>query len=150
MRSSSSSKHVSSSSATPSSSYSLLQPLVPEVKEMSSGYTRLSANPMVGEREPPHTQAARCLPASSPKLPSPCPATNTRREGLIVGMSTGSLCSQHLFSAQAAGLRCCLQRHLLGAASALFLGLLVCCLVKNDAGSTDGEGEVFLHLNYFL
>ncbi|KAM3598320.1 uncharacterized protein V6R79_016692 [Siganus canaliculatus] len=43
---SSSSKHVSSSSATPSSSYSLLQPLVPEVKEMSSGYTRLSANPM--------------------------------------------------------------------------------------------------------
>lgn len=47
MRSSSSNKHVSSSSATPSSSYSLLQPLVPEVKEMSSGYTRLSANPMV-------------------------------------------------------------------------------------------------------
>lgn len=46
MRSSSSNKHVSSSSATPSSSYSLLQPLVPEVKEMSSGYTRLSANPM--------------------------------------------------------------------------------------------------------
>ncbi|XP_070838118.1 zinc finger protein 646-like isoform X5 [Chaetodon trifascialis] len=45
MRSSSSNKHVSSS-ATPSSSYSLLQPLVPEVKEMSSGYTRLSANPM--------------------------------------------------------------------------------------------------------
>lgn len=47
MRTSSSNKHVSSSSATPSSSYSLLQPLVPEVKEMSSGYTRLSANPMV-------------------------------------------------------------------------------------------------------
>ncbi|XP_056258432.1 zinc finger protein 646-like isoform X2 [Seriola aureovittata] len=47
MRSSSSNKHVSSSSATPSSSYSLLQPLVPEVKEMSSGYTRLSANPMM-------------------------------------------------------------------------------------------------------
>ncbi|XP_026206802.1 zinc finger protein 646-like isoform X3 [Anabas testudineus] len=46
MRSSTSNKHVSSSSATPSSSYSLLQPLVPEVKEMSSGYTRLSANPM--------------------------------------------------------------------------------------------------------
>ncbi|AWP18358.1 putative zinc finger protein 384-like [Scophthalmus maximus] len=46
MRSSSSNKHVSSSSAAPSSSYSLLQPLVPEVKEMSSGYTRLSANPM--------------------------------------------------------------------------------------------------------
>ncbi|XP_070778641.1 uncharacterized protein [Enoplosus armatus] len=46
MRSSSSNKHVSSSSATPSSSYSLLQPLLPEVKEMSSGYTRLSANPM--------------------------------------------------------------------------------------------------------
>ncbi|XP_038547980.1 zinc finger protein 646-like isoform X2 [Micropterus salmoides] len=46
MRSSSSNKHVSSSNATPSSSYSLLQPLVPEVKEMSSGYTRLSANPM--------------------------------------------------------------------------------------------------------
>ncbi|XP_026181424.1 zinc finger protein 646-like isoform X4 [Mastacembelus armatus] len=46
MRSSSSNKHVASSSATPSSSYSLLQPLVPEVKEMSSGYTRLSANPM--------------------------------------------------------------------------------------------------------
>ncbi|TWW69400.1 hypothetical protein D4764_18G0002060 [Takifugu flavidus] len=46
MRSSSSNKHVSSSSATPSSSYSLLQPLVPEVKEMSSGYTRLSANSM--------------------------------------------------------------------------------------------------------
>lgn len=46
MRSSSSNKHISSSSATPSSSYSLLQPLVPEVKELSSGYTRLSANPM--------------------------------------------------------------------------------------------------------
>ncbi|KAG7221982.1 hypothetical protein INR49_028265 [Caranx melampygus] len=46
MRSSSSNKHVSSSTATPSSSYPLLQPLVPEVKEMSSGYTRLSANPM--------------------------------------------------------------------------------------------------------
>ncbi|XP_033969610.1 zinc finger protein 646-like isoform X2 [Trematomus bernacchii] len=46
MRSSSSNKHISSSSAPPSSSYSLLQPLVPEVKEMSSGYTRLSANPM--------------------------------------------------------------------------------------------------------
>ncbi|XP_029014870.1 zinc finger protein 646-like isoform X2 [Betta splendens] len=46
MRTSSSSKHVSTSSAAPSSSYSLLQPLVPEVKEMSSGYTRLSANPM--------------------------------------------------------------------------------------------------------
>ncbi|XP_034046579.1 zinc finger protein 646-like isoform X1 [Thalassophryne amazonica] len=43
---SSSSKHATSSSATPSSSYSLLQPLVPEVKEMSSGYTRLNANPM--------------------------------------------------------------------------------------------------------
>ncbi|XP_029997199.1 zinc finger protein 646-like isoform X3 [Sphaeramia orbicularis] len=46
MRSSSSNKHVSSSATAPSSSYSLLQPLVPEVKEMSSGYTRLSANPM--------------------------------------------------------------------------------------------------------
>nr|XP_020507251.1 zinc finger protein 646-like isoform X1 [Labrus bergylta] len=46
MRSSSSNKHHSSSGSTPSSSYSLLQPLVPEVKEMSSGYTRLSANPM--------------------------------------------------------------------------------------------------------
>ncbi|KAF1380132.1 hypothetical protein PFLUV_G00183330 [Perca fluviatilis] len=46
MRSTSSNKHISSSSATPSSSYSLLQPLVPEVKELSSGYTRLSANPM--------------------------------------------------------------------------------------------------------
>ncbi|XP_013879754.1 zinc finger protein 646 isoform X1 [Austrofundulus limnaeus] len=46
MRSSSSNKHVPSSSAAPSSSYSLLQPLVPEVKEMNSGYTRLSANPM--------------------------------------------------------------------------------------------------------
>ncbi|XP_021163167.2 zinc finger protein 646 isoform X6 [Fundulus heteroclitus] len=45
MRSSSTNKHVPSS-ATPSSSYSLLQPLVPEVKEMNSGYTRLSANPM--------------------------------------------------------------------------------------------------------
>uniref|UniRef100_A0A1A8IW93 Zinc finger protein 646 n=1 Tax=Nothobranchius kuhntae TaxID=321403 RepID=A0A1A8IW93_NOTKU len=46
MRGSSSNKHVPSSSATSSSSYSLLQPLVPEVKEMNSGYTRLSANPM--------------------------------------------------------------------------------------------------------
>ncbi|TDH03417.1 hypothetical protein EPR50_G00163890 [Perca flavescens] len=46
MRSTSSNKHISSSSGTPSSSYSLLQPLVPEVKELSSGYTRLSANPM--------------------------------------------------------------------------------------------------------
>ncbi|KAM4717593.1 uncharacterized protein FYW61_017624 isoform 6-T6 [Anableps anableps] len=46
MRSSSTNKHVPPSSATPSSSYSLLQPLVPEVKEMNSGYTRLSANPM--------------------------------------------------------------------------------------------------------
>ncbi|XP_054615960.1 zinc finger protein 135-like isoform X1 [Dunckerocampus dactyliophorus] len=46
MRTSSSSKHISSSSSTSTSSYSLLQPLVPEVKEMSSGYTRLSANPM--------------------------------------------------------------------------------------------------------
>lgn len=71
---SSSSKHVSSSSATPSSSYPLLQPLVPEVKEMSSGYTRLSANPMVGER-PPH-----CLPASRPppSLP-PCLLTPAER-----------------------------------------------------------------------
>ncbi|KAM9745782.1 uncharacterized protein ACNS7B_010009 isoform 1-T1 [Menidia menidia] len=46
MRSSTSNKHVPSSSANPSSSYSLLQPLVPDVKEISSGYTRLSANPM--------------------------------------------------------------------------------------------------------
>ncbi|XP_007575700.1 PREDICTED: zinc finger protein 652-B-like isoform X4 [Poecilia mexicana] len=46
MRSSSSNKHVPPPSAAPSSSYSLLQPLVPEVKEMNSGYTRLSANPM--------------------------------------------------------------------------------------------------------
>lgn len=64
MRSSSSNKHVSSSSATPSSSYSLLQPLVPEVKEMSSGYTRLSANSMVGERStthPPSALLASCL-----------------------------------------------------------------------------------------
>lgn len=60
MRSSSSNKHVSSSSATPSSSYSLLQPLVPEVKEMSSGYTRLSANSMVGERTSTHPPSALC------------------------------------------------------------------------------------------
>lgn len=60
MRSSSSNKHVSSSNATPSSSYSLLQPLVPEVKEMSSGYTRLSANPMVGERTATHPPFAVC------------------------------------------------------------------------------------------
>uniref|UniRef100_A0A3Q2YRT3 Zinc finger protein 835-like n=1 Tax=Hippocampus comes TaxID=109280 RepID=A0A3Q2YRT3_HIPCM len=46
MRSSTSSKHISSSSTTAPSSYSLLQPLVPEVKEMSLGYTRLSANLM--------------------------------------------------------------------------------------------------------
>lgn len=46
MRSSSTNKHVPPSSATPSSSYSLLQPLLPEVKEMNLGYTRLSANPM--------------------------------------------------------------------------------------------------------
>lgn len=60
MRSSSSSKHISSSSATPSSSYSLLQPLVPEVKEMSLGYTRLSANPMVGERTATRPPSAVC------------------------------------------------------------------------------------------
>ncbi|CAF87579.1 unnamed protein product [Tetraodon nigroviridis] len=60
MRSSSSNKHVSSSSAAPSSSYSLLQPLVPEVKEMSSGYTRLSANSMVGERTSTHPPSALC------------------------------------------------------------------------------------------
>lgn len=59
MRSSSSNKHVSSSAA-PSSSYSLLQPLVPEVKEMSSGYTRLSANPMVGEITATHPPSAVC------------------------------------------------------------------------------------------
>ncbi|XP_031726998.1 zinc finger protein 483-like isoform X5 [Anarrhichthys ocellatus] len=53
MRSSSSNKHISSS-ATPSSSYSLLQPLVPEVKELSSGYTRLSANPMALYPFSPH------------------------------------------------------------------------------------------------
>lgn len=49
----SSSKLVSSPSpAPPSSSYSLLQPLVqPEVKEMSSGYTRLSANPMTKHQD---------------------------------------------------------------------------------------------------
>ncbi|XP_061604182.1 zinc finger protein 646-like isoform X4 [Phyllopteryx taeniolatus] len=46
MRSSTSSKHISSSSTTATSSYSLLQPLVPEVKEMSLGYTRLSTNLM--------------------------------------------------------------------------------------------------------
>ncbi|XP_061555608.1 zinc finger protein 646-like isoform X1 [Phycodurus eques] len=45
MRSSTSSKHISSST-TATSSYSLLQPLVPEVKEMSLGYTRLSTNLM--------------------------------------------------------------------------------------------------------
>ncbi|XP_077590797.1 uncharacterized protein LOC144208692 isoform X1 [Stigmatopora nigra] len=45
MRSSTSSKHISSST-TATSSYSLLQPLVPEVKEMNLGYTRLSANLM--------------------------------------------------------------------------------------------------------
>ena len=60
MRSSSSNKHVSSSSAAPSSSYSLLQPLVPEVKEMSSGYTRLSANSMVGERTTTRSPSALC------------------------------------------------------------------------------------------
>lgn len=47
---SSSSKHVSSPSPAPSS-YSLLQPMVPEVKEMSSGYTRLSANPMTKHQD---------------------------------------------------------------------------------------------------
>ncbi|XP_029946179.1 zinc finger protein 646-like isoform X2 [Salarias fasciatus] len=58
MRSSSSNKHVSSSSASSSSSsYSLLQPLVPEVKELSSGYTRLSANPM-----PKHQDAFSLAP----------------------------------------------------------------------------------------
>ncbi|XP_038123503.1 zinc finger protein 646-like isoform X6 [Cyprinodon tularosa] len=46
MRSSSTNKHAPPPNAAPSSSYSLLQPLVPEVKEMNSGYTRLSANPM--------------------------------------------------------------------------------------------------------
>ncbi|XP_041826770.1 zinc finger protein 646-like isoform X2 [Melanotaenia boesemani] len=63
MRSSSSNKHVSSSSATPSSSYSLLQPLVPEVKEISSGYTRLSANPMIlpGDHPLLHTLPSRPL-----------------------------------------------------------------------------------------
>lgn len=82
MRSSSSNKHISSSGAAPSSSYSLLQPLVPEVKELSSGYTRLSANPMVGEScrrrnsplplprpttlTPTIPPAARCLAVSSP------------------------------------------------------------------------------------
>lgn len=60
MRSSSSNKHVSSSSTTPSSSYSLLQPLVPEVKEMSSGYTRLSANAMVGEGAATRLSPANC------------------------------------------------------------------------------------------
>ncbi|XP_077474401.1 uncharacterized protein LOC144088063 isoform X3 [Stigmatopora argus] len=50
MRSSTSSKHISSSSTTATSSYSLLQPLVPEVKEMNLGYTRLSANLMVGKK----------------------------------------------------------------------------------------------------
>ncbi|XP_077591439.1 uncharacterized protein LOC144209100 isoform X2 [Stigmatopora nigra] len=49
MRSSTSSKHISSST-TATSSYSLLQPLVPEVKEMNLGYTRLSANLMVGKK----------------------------------------------------------------------------------------------------
>ncbi|XP_078140939.1 uncharacterized protein LOC144539506 [Centroberyx gerrardi] len=48
MRSSSSNKHASSSNSSSTTSYSLLQPLVPEVKEMvGSPYTRLNAsNPM--------------------------------------------------------------------------------------------------------
>ncbi|MEQ2272107.1 hypothetical protein XENORESO_014795 [Xenotaenia resolanae] len=70
MRSSSTNKHVPPSSATPSS-YSLLQPLVPEVKEMNSGYTRLSANPMVGECH--HTSAFCSLLA--PCLLPVCPLT---------------------------------------------------------------------------
>ncbi|CAG5898893.1 unnamed protein product [Menidia menidia] len=66
MRSSTSNKHVPSSSANPSS-YSLLQPLVPDVKEISSGYTRLSANPMVG-------QSASCA-AQGPLDPGPAGPT---------------------------------------------------------------------------
>ncbi|XP_036944234.1 zinc finger protein 646-like isoform X4 [Acanthopagrus latus] len=87
MRSSSSNKHVSSSSATPSSSYSLLQPLVPEVKEMSSGYTRLSANPMPKHQDTFSLASQRPLttinpighslhPNGAPTLkPSPVPRT---------------------------------------------------------------------------
>ncbi|XP_061568106.1 zinc finger protein 646-like [Cololabis saira] len=86
MRSSSSNKHVSSSSATPSSSYSLLQPLVPEVKEMSSGYTRLSANPMPKHQDTFSLASQRPLtinpighslhPNGAPSLkPSPVPRT---------------------------------------------------------------------------
>lgn len=87
MRSSSSNKHVSSSSATPSSSYSLLQPLVPEVKEMSSGYTRLSANPMAKHQDAFSLAPQRPLttinplghalhPNGAPTLkPSPVPRT---------------------------------------------------------------------------
>uniref|UniRef100_A0A3P9HRE9 C2H2-type domain-containing protein n=1 Tax=Oryzias latipes TaxID=8090 RepID=A0A3P9HRE9_ORYLA len=57
MRGSASNKHVSPGGGAPSSSYSLLQPLVSEVKEMSPGYTRLSANPM-----PKHQDAFSLAP----------------------------------------------------------------------------------------
>ncbi|KAM4531650.1 uncharacterized protein PAE49_023795 isoform 3-T3 [Odontesthes bonariensis] len=87
MRSSTSNKHVTSSSATPSSSYSLLQPLVPEVKEISSGYTRLSANPMPKHQDTFSLAPQRPLttinpighslhPNGAPSLkPSPVPRT---------------------------------------------------------------------------
>ncbi|KAL6103606.1 uncharacterized protein ACO6RY_02965 [Pungitius sinensis] len=86
MRSSSSNKHISSSGAAPSSSYSLLQPLVPEVKELSSGYTRLSANPMPKHQDTFSLAPQRPLtinpighslhPNGAPTLkPSPVPRT---------------------------------------------------------------------------
>jgi len=76
MRSGSSSKHPSSSNA---SSYSLLQPLVPEVKDMGSAYTRLNAsNPMVGERAafPRHrpTGLPSCLLPTLSTILTPAPA----------------------------------------------------------------------------
>ncbi|KAM8845740.1 uncharacterized protein AB9W97_000738 isoform 4-T4 [Spinachia spinachia] len=85
MRSSSSNKHISSGAA-PSSSYSLLQPLVPEVKELSSGYTRLSANPMPKHQDTFSLAPQRPLtinpighslhPNGAPTLkPSPVPRT---------------------------------------------------------------------------
>ncbi|KAM8824588.1 uncharacterized protein ACB058_020808 isoform 2-T2 [Synchiropus picturatus] len=83
---SSSKQHVSSSSGA-SSSYSLLHPLVPEVKEMSSGYTRLSANPMPKHQDTFSLAPQRPLttinpiahslhPSAAPTLkPSPVPRT---------------------------------------------------------------------------
>ncbi|KAJ0001056.1 hypothetical protein NQD34_006076 [Periophthalmus magnuspinnatus] len=66
MRSSSKLVSSSASPAPSSSSYSLLQPLVPEVKEMSQGYTRLSANPMAKHQDTFSLAPQRPLSAINP------------------------------------------------------------------------------------